>query len=338
MPPNIEAALYSRGVPAWHNLGVVIPDQATVDDVFHYVPELAAQVEQRPIFAQSGGPAGLRCDGWFANVRTRFDREGDRVLDDEAVVGIVKGRYTLYQTDEQFELIRELVDQHQLDVESAGTLKGGAVTWLLVKLPEALRLLGDHMETYVLLVNSFDASYSLTWAMTNIRVECQNLLNLALRRARRVIRIRHTRSMEDRIAQVREALGLTFVYRDAVVPVAEGLARTKLTATSWERFMNELVPLPPLKVSADTGFPEPSRARDNALELREHILAIRQAAPDLAEHRDNAWGALQAVSAYVSHAAPSKSAEARFERLAISDSPTLVTRAQGILSAMAGLN
>jgi hypothetical protein len=90
-------------------------------------------------------------------------------------------------------------------------------------------------------------------------------------------------------------------------PVSEG---------EFERFLSRLVPLPEPHPDETNG----GRAVRNAERVREAIRTAYRTMPDLADIHGTAWGALQAVAAYVDHAQPMRRtanrtpAEARFER------------------------
>lgn len=330
MPPNVENALYGSGKVAWHEMGNVIPGRASPAEIRAIVPELAAHVERRTLTDSAGVPA----TGWYSNTRTARTVDGDALPLAEKVVGVVKGRYEVYPAWAMVELLQEVVGTGELEYESAISLKGGSVVCLLAHMPEKLVIVGDAVDPYVLLVNSFDYSYALTYATTGVRVECQNMMNMALAGTARIIRIRHTQSARENVEAIRQALGLSRVYFDRVTEEAERLAAIKMSQSAGAKFIERLVPLPPPKPDPkDSTAMLPNRARDNAVDLRDMIRRIHDEAPDLANHRDNAWGWYQATVDYWDHARGSKTAEARFERLTLSTSASLPARAHKLLVA-----
>jgi len=332
MPPNIENALYSRGVPAWHGLGTVIDglaDRATIEEK---VPELAAVVVSEPL-ESSGRP------GFYENVRTDRDGKGRRLALKRRRVGVVQGPYRLYQPADLMDVAESLsLADSRLRYESAISLRGGSVVCLLARLDEARAILGDRIDPYLLLVNSYDGSYSPMMALTPLRVECQNLLTYAIRSARRIVRLAHGDDLKEHVAHVQEALGLTERYLAELDRTASGLHALKLPrATGRKSFLARLAPDPePWVVDFATSRSLPSSTRETVWTMREQIGRIIDEAPDLANHRDTGWGALQAVTAWWDHALRSQTPEQRMELLALSTHPeSLPQRALAVLTEMA---
>jgi phage/plasmid-like protein (TIGR03299 family) len=66
---------------------------------------------------------------------------------------------------------------------TGGYLGNGEVIWVLAKLPKTITIDGkdDIVESYMLLTNSHDGTFAISFRLTTVRVVCQNTLALAMR-------------------------------------------------------------------------------------------------------------------------------------------------------------
>src|SRR5699024_236789 len=97
-------------------------------------------------------------------------------------------------------------------VESGGSLKGGRLVWLLLRLKDPLVIEGDPRGAtmaYYALQNSHDVSGAFRGQATSTRIVCANTSQMADMDARArgtECVFRHTRNVADRIEQARTAL------------------------------------------------------------------------------------------------------------------------------------
>ncbi|MGH2856159.1 MAG: DUF932 domain-containing protein [Solirubrobacteraceae bacterium] len=90
------------------------------------------------------------------------------------------------QNVDAFRFVDQLLGS-SLHFETAGSLHGGRRVWVLATLPDHIRVGGDDVRPYLLLMNSHDGSTSILAATTPVRTVCQNTLNPNVR-IERVIR------------------------------------------------------------------------------------------------------------------------------------------------------
>jgi phage/plasmid-like protein (TIGR03299 family) len=229
----------------------------------------------------------------------------------------------VFQNRDAFDYLDGLVGEKLARYETAGSLRGGRRVWMLAKLPQELRVghTDDVIEPYLLLANSHDGSLTLRVIPTTVRVVCANTLHLALSKAGSTgVAIRHLESLEDRVQEAREHLG---VFVDRIGHFQEevnALAATPLSDGAARNYFSEVFDLP-----------APGRLLDRMLDSREdrgrfmrELLEAhaerteRQKAADarlleqLVENYHNgtnslpgiegtAWAAYNAVSQYVDH-------------------------------------
>lgn len=161
------AAVYAN-TPAWHGLGVVLDHAPTAEEAISEAG-LDWTVEKRPLlFASPNGATPI--EGTFVTVRT----------DTEKPFGIVSDEYTPLQNAEAFDALSIVLQEAGLRYESAGALNGGSSIWLLARHPDRFEVAGDEVLRYVLLSTSHDGTGAVKIGETDVRVVCQNTLDLAL--------------------------------------------------------------------------------------------------------------------------------------------------------------
>lgn len=211
------AAVYANS-PAWHELGTVLDHAPTAEEAI-VAAGLDWTVEKRPLLIPtSAGAAAI--PSTFATVRT----------DTETALGIVSDEYEILQNVAAFDALSTVLQEEGLLYESAGSLEDGQRVWLLARHPEKFTVGGDETDRFVLLFNSHDASSKLRILPTAVRVVCQNTVDLALGRGRKVgVSIAHKSTMGARIRDARSAFERTDTAFARFASVADRLAVSKVT-------------------------------------------------------------------------------------------------------------
>ena len=260
----------------WHGIGTVVEDAPTSEDAIR-IARLDWTVNQFPVFAN-----GNQIPGVFANVRS----------DTNEALGIVRNRYKIVQNTEAFDFVDGIVSNKEIECkyETAGSLFNGRRIFLLVKLPNK-ELLGDDVENYLFFTNSHDGSSALTAGITNVRVVCNNTLQMALKDAKRIWRCKHTTNIESKKQQAREALGLAITYMDKMEETAEKLASIKI---SKDKF-----------VTAFSNRLDSIRYNEKAKnETINRIVTIYEEKDDLQNFRGTGWGIYNATADFISNTVP----------------------------------
>jgi phage/plasmid-like protein (TIGR03299 family) len=303
MPHEFESGVFTEGRPAWHGLGVTLPNDA-LDSVeaLEYGGLAGWQLTKQPVFT------GNYEDG-YRPVRDRFAVV--RSTDGEAL-GVVGSGYRIVQNEDAFAWCDELLGSEGYHYKTAGSLRGGQVVWLLAKAPFQVDLPDSPVDMYVLISSTHDGSGAVTAAVTPTRVVCMNTLRAALRRAHASCRVRHTTRAQARLDEAQRVLGLTRGAAERVRQRAEELAATRISDVAWRAFLSQLVPDPPDSQTGQT------RATNVRGEINRIYHGDRFGQDDV---YGTAWGAWQAVVAYNDHAMTSRRsrtstpAETRFERI-----------------------
>lgn len=214
---------------------------------------------------------------------------------DGAVLGRVGDVYAPFQNHEIIEFGSTLVDDFGAKWDTAGALKGGAVTFASFRLDDVsgVKVGGvesENLDTYLLVTNAHDGSRAFRAAVVPIRVVCQNTLQFALSSQKASWSLRHTGTLKTRVEDARKSLDLTVDYLEEFQKIAERLADVEHTVDDLDAFIEEWVPLPE------------KRGVDAALANREGLKANVLGSPTIPQDlRLTSWGILQGVTEWAEH-------------------------------------
>ena len=183
------------GATPWHGLGVKVPADLTP----HQMLEAAGldwTVEKIPAFAEVGGKNVAI--GQSALVRSM----------DNKILDVVSDDWNPVQNEEAFEFFNEFVAAGDMEMHTAGSLKGGNIVWGLAKVKESFELFkGDQIDSYLLFSNFHKYGYSTDVRFTPIRVVCNNTLTLSLNSSvERMAKISHRKVFDP--SNVKDMLGI----------------------------------------------------------------------------------------------------------------------------------
>lgn len=237
---EFEQAFASRETPAWHQLGTVFEGDVTTSEMLDLAHLSNWDIHLRPV--QVAGVSEERfAKPAFATVRTNpFDGELD-------VLGTVGQRYNPFQNEELLSFGDNLLDGGG-QWETAGSIKDGRQVFASLMMPNSIVLdpngASDQVDSYLLLHTSHDGSISVMAGITPVRVVCANTLNFALGSIKQSFKMRHTQSIEGKVAIAREALGIAFDYMDVFNLEAEQLIQTEMTNAQFTDLVTDLYPKP----------------------------------------------------------------------------------------------
>lgn len=279
-----DSMFYTRVKP-WHGLGNRVEEALTSKEAL-IAGGIDWNVVQKPIFIGAGDDQTY-APQWVANTRS----------DDGTVLGLVTPKYQIVQNTEAFSFTDALLQNKDIKVtyETAGSLHNGRKVWLLARMPDIF-LNGERTEIYLVFFNSHDGSSGLSCACTPVRVVCANTLNLAITGAKRIWTTRHTGDMTSKMEEAKRTLGFATEYVEKLQMSAVELANQLIDRVQLEEFLDKLIPVP--KEAWGT------KKADNIMEQRDGIAYRYFNAPDLKEFQGTAYGVINAVSDYSTHAEP----------------------------------
>lgn len=233
-----QAALYTT-VPAWHELGNVVPEGVTDIDEVMRLGGIDFEVEKHPALFMIDGELHVNPDQ-FATVRV--NRVG--VTPKYAGLGAVGTKYTPLQNREQFTFLEDLTGKFGVTWESAGAVRGGRSVFVCMRLPEEVRIdaagINDLIVPFIVAVNSHDGSSQAQVVVTPWRPVCGNTERFAVRDAVTRWGVRHTRNAMQRIDEARRTLGFSVAYFEEFAREEQALAQTEMELAEFDRVMSDL--------------------------------------------------------------------------------------------------
>lgn len=316
------AAFVSARESAWHKLGTVTADAMTAEAAMRLAALDNWNVRLIGLQATeltADGATLLDVPNHRASVRTHPKTGRPETL------GVVGTDYTPVQNEEHAEFLNYLVDESGAHFETAGSLRQGRQVFLTMKLPQTLTIgRDDAVDLYIAAFNSHDGSSAFRIVVTPVRVVCANTLRASLRDAKSSYTVRHTSGARGRIAQARQALGLTFKYAEEFEKAAQRMLDVEMSTPALRSVVNELWPVS----GADS-----SRKKTNQDIRWGTIRKLFEQADTQAGIRGTAWAGYNAITEYANHVAPARGASpelknaARAERVITGTADDVMERA-----------
>lgn len=306
MPANIDSMFSGRGIVPWHKLGTVVQGTLTSADAIR-TAGLDWPVVKHPAFARI--PTGIDpATGKQTGIFKRIDNLFATVREDRNVpLGIVGAGYVCASNADLFSCLDGFVADGSAQYETAGSLGVGQTVWMLLVAGDDLKIAGDEIRPYVLARASHDGTEAIRIRPVTTRVVCANTLAMAMgEKVAREVRIRHTASVHDRLADAAKAFGILRESREAFKVTAEELVAASFTRSEMETLVKGLLgdrPRPEFPGSGFHATGNPSNVREiNSWDKRfDAIMQDAWSADDLANVRFTKWGALNAVADYEQH-------------------------------------
>ena len=229
------ASFASLREPAWHGLGTILTDEVTTSEMLQ-----AAHLDNWNVRLDDINLPGRSHREFFAVTRTNpYDGERD-------VLGVVGERYKVVQNEELFSFADNMLDGGRW--ETAGSIKNGTVVFGSLALDRQTILdpkgATDKVNTYLLVHTSHDGSLAVQASVTPVRVVCQNTLNMALYGVKQSYKIRHTQTVQGKVAIAREALGLAHQYLDEFDKQAQELITAEINDQQFFEIITNVYPKP----------------------------------------------------------------------------------------------
>lgn len=320
MAHEVESMFYAGEVP-WHGLGEKVEKEITAAAAIRFAG-LDWQLEKQPLFLKGkneidGIPViGNSVPNAFAVVRPV----------DSKVLGVVSGAYEIIQNHECFDFMDSVIGEGQAVYHTAGSLFGGSIIFMTVKLPTDAQVGPDKIEKYLLLSSSHDGSQALSIRWTPVRVVCANTLSAAFGSFSGEFKIRHCRNYKDKVEQARKVLELTEHYYNQIEILFGRLLETSFSHGEMEEFTEILVP-------TEGNVSKQTKSK------RQKLVDLFYTGQGNVAVKNTKWAAYNAVTEYADHYATIRkregvsSSEARMNSAIYGSGQVLKQRALELLNA-----
>ena len=244
------------------------------------------QAELQPIFIGAGDALAGRSVGAIGTHRAVVRSTDHKVL------GVVGRDFTPLQNVEAFGQFDPLVQSGELTYEAAGSLKGGAVVWVLATLRDGTVEVtpGDAVRKHVLLAHGHDGSMSIRAGFTTIRVVCANTLGAAMKRdAESLLTVKHTSGVKVNLEKAFDVLDMQRGELKAEAERYRFLASKKCDDKNLVRYVRETL--------------KPGSADDDKIKVRQvdEICELFKTGRGSELSRGTMWGAFNAVTEFGTH-------------------------------------
>ena len=235
---------------------------------------------------------GLSADGSPVRTVEVPDRKAIVHSSTDAVFGVFKSGYAIHQYSEWLLGTVSNILGDTLAIGSAGLLKGGAVAWVSVEVPESITTPeGVEFRPNLLASTSHDGSMATTFARVVTLTVCDNTLAIARNEAGQKYKVKHSRHSGYKLADARDALALVHSAADDYAAQVKELCEIGVTNRQWSQFLDSLCPMPD-----DAG-----RARTVAENKRADLTQLWNSDLRVAPWANTAFGVVQAVNTYTHH-------------------------------------
>lgn len=229
-----------------------------------------------------------------------FDPYGNKI----PLIGVLRddNHYFLGSGTKRFvpignERTRELCDilfQMGFQYENAGVFDNGKVTYVSMKWKTNI-IAEEKIDYYVVVINSFDGTKPFGVYLTPVRISCKNTMNLAIKKAVRFWKLRHTTNAHIRLDEVKEGLNLLGNYVGAFEKEVDRMKLLTCDKDKVKSLIDILVPI--------TGDMKP-RAVASAENMRKELLYRWEYDPTLNGMEKTMYRALCMTTDFIDHHEP----------------------------------
>jgi phage/plasmid-like protein (TIGR03299 family) len=224
-----KAQFAYAGDKAWHGLGTKVSNDLTPNQMMKKagLDWEVHEVESYVDFDDQKIPTGQK-----SLIRSS----------DHKVLTNVGKDWNPVQNSEAFEFFSEYVLAGDMEMHTAGSLKGGKNVFALAKVKESFTILGeDQVDSYLLFSNPHEYGKSIDVRFTPIRVVCNNTLTFSLQSASKNSKKMNHRTVFD-ANMVKEQMGIAHEKFAQYKEMAEFLSSRRYTADALLEYYSKVFP------------------------------------------------------------------------------------------------
>lgn len=223
----VDTMAYAGKTP-WHGLGVPVSNDLTVEEM-----QVASGTDWTVLRDKLYNSRTGQYTGWDALVRDRDERQ----------LTLAPPDWHLTQNAQAFAFFREFVEEGNMEMHTAGSLKDGQIVWILAKIKESFTILSrDRVDSYLLFTLPHEYGRSIDIRFTPIRVVCWNTLSLSLNTGdvSERVKLSHRKAFDGEF--VKKTLGLSHQRMERYEERAAFLASKRYTNETVKQYVQSVFP------------------------------------------------------------------------------------------------
>jgi phage/plasmid-like protein (TIGR03299 family) len=271
---------------AWH-----YDETKQGDEPNHYPDAIPVEDVRRRLFNWT--PVKTPIQFYFnGELRTSERRIVILRSDTGADLGMFKDGYEPHDYNSWLVENVETILDDSLAIGSAGLLRGGAVAWVSVEVPENITTPeGVEFRPNLLATTSFDGTIATTYKRCITNVVCDNTMAAGLGEAGQSYKLKHTKYSAMKLLEARDAVAIIHSVADDFAAEVKALCETTVTDKQFSAFLDSLVPVP-----EDEG-----RGRTMAENKRDELKSLYANDTRVSPWAGTAYGVLQMVNTFTHH-------------------------------------
>lgn len=300
---NVLVGFTDQRGQAWH-----YRESNQGDEPNHYPGAIPLDDVRRRLFAWNAQAVPMFVAGPGADGGDTVEVPNRKAIirdDTHEVLGVVSDSYVPHQyEDVLLKQVSAILDD-DLQIGSAGLLKGGAIAWVQVEMAKNWTVADVEFRPHLLATTSFNGSIPTTYKKTVTIVVCDNTRATALKEPGDSYRVRHTANSAVKLGEARTVLKIIHDLGQDFAAEVEKLLSVKVTDSMFTKFVEHLVPL--RNDASKTAITKAETDRGNYMKLWNDDARVTP-------WKGTAFGALQAVNTYRQHVRPTRGDTIRVER------------------------
>lgn len=221
--------------------------------------------------------------------------------DTNEVMGVFKSGYRIHQYSQWLlDNVANLVDG-ELQIDSAGLIRGGGVAWVSVSLPESICAVeGFAVRPRLLNFTSHTGQFATTYMRSVGIPVCDNSFMSEVKGGAKdgaeAVRVKHSSRSLKNLSSARDALGIVYQQTEEMTRFFEQLADWDVTDKLFKAVMDEITPIPAPVVKG--GKVQNKRAITLAEGRQEELATMYVSDHRAAPWRGTALGVVQAFNTW----------------------------------------
>ncbi|TXD96208.1 DUF932 domain-containing protein [Psychrobacter frigidicola] len=291
----VESMAFVGDTP-WHGLGNELSPKQPIE-VWAKQAGLDWRIESSDVSYMANNDKGHNLILPFAEQKVLYRSDNFEPL------SVVSQRYQEVQPREILEFYRDLTEQSDFELETAGVLKGGRKLWALARTGQSATLKGNDVSNgYLLLATACDGTLATTAQFTSIRVVCNNTLAISLANGSGgVVKVPHSTSFDA--DKVKQQLGVSVKQWDEHSYEMKQLSERRVTQAEAGNYLSRVFNDEDNNLILFNSAKREKEAVPNAKAMNKVMSMFngQGRGADLDAARDTAYGLLCSITEYVDH-------------------------------------